>query len=96
MAFLQKDTNLDLGEVLNVSTLSGLYEQLNAAVKKGKAITLKADAVEKVDAAAIQLLVAFAKSCDAQQVAFSWAEPSPALLEGADTLGLSAVLRLAQ
>ena len=57
-------------------------------------IVLDGGAVERVDTAALQLLVVFQRELDARQRAPTWLSASPALTEAADVLGLTQILKM--
>lgn len=74
---------------------AGAFKQsLVAVVDEAASVTFDVRSVERVDTATIQLLYAFAKERQAHQRAFSWLGESPALIEAARLLGVSAVLAL--
>lgn len=58
------------------------------------AIVLDGGAVERVDTAALQLLVVFQRELDARQRAPTWQSASPVLTEAADVLGLTQLLKM--
>jgi anti-anti-sigma regulatory factor len=58
------------------------------------AIVLDGAAVERVDTAALQLLVVFQRELDARQRAPSWQSASTVLTEAADLLGLTQTLKM--
>jgi len=76
-----------------LSALDELAPQLREAVG-GSAATLDGAAVEKVDGAAMQLLVAFRRAAAAAGCSVSWAGASDVLHEAASLLGLGAELDL--
>ncbi|KQX95117.1 hypothetical protein ASD22_14610 [Rhodanobacter sp. Root480] len=58
------------------------------------AIVLDGAAVERVDTAALQLLVVFQRELDARQRAPSWQSASTVLTEAAEVLGLTQTLKM--
>ena len=58
------------------------------------AIVLDGAAVERVDTAALQLLVVFQRELDARQRAPSWQSASTVLTEAAEMLGLTQTLKM--
>lgn len=58
------------------------------------AIVLDGGAVERVDTAALQLLVVFQRELDARQRTPTWQSASPVLTEAADLLGLTQILKM--
>ena len=67
---------------------------LNAAEDSSGDLTLEAGAVEKVDTAGLQLLIAFARRIQLLERRLVWGSVSPALRSSARTLGLAAALGL--
>jgi anti-anti-sigma regulatory factor len=58
------------------------------------AIVLDGGAVERVDTAALQLLVVFQRELDARKRVPTWQSASPVLTEAADVLGLTQILKM--
>ena len=76
-----------------LGALDALAPQLREAVRGGAA-TLDAAAVEKVDGAAMQLLVAFRRAAAAGACAVTWRAASDVLREASSLLGLDGELDL--
>jgi len=76
-----------------LGALDGLAPQLREAAG-GSAASLDGAAVEKVDGAAMQLLVAFRRAAAAAGCTVSWSGASDVLREAAGLLGLDAELDL--
>lgn len=84
---------LELPARLDIAAAAGLKRQLDAALAGAQPLTLDAHAVEHVDAAGLQLLLAFQRA-DPPGTGAAWRNPSPVLCEAAALLGLSEALRL--
>jgi anti-anti-sigma regulatory factor len=82
-----------LGGALSIRTAAKVAEDLRAALKSG-AIRVDASAVEQVDSAGVQLLVAAIATAGARGAPFEWVAVSGALRDAAGHLGLSGALRL--
>jgi anti-anti-sigma regulatory factor len=73
---------------------AGLQAQLLAAVSPADSVIVEAGAVTRIDAACLQLLVAFAQREAAAGRRIAWQDPTPALIESSARVGLSVVLGL--
>lgn len=85
--------DLKLPAELTIYTVGELHPQwlawLHAVPADGPASTVQAQAVEQVDAAGLQLLLALSAAMTARGCALRLHEPSEALRQGCDALGLS-------
>jgi len=59
-------------EVLDITQVMEYYEQFNRLLNSHKEITLNAEKVERVDGAALQLLLAFVKEAAKLNVSVVW------------------------
>lgn len=81
---------------LGIADVAAVKPVLTDALDGGRPVILDAAAVEHVDGAGLQLLLAFHAAMQAAGRRLDWKGPSPALLEAAglagvrDTLGLAA------
>lgn len=91
-----RDAAVAFPDSLDTANVSRLYGQLQGALVSGKPVVLDASAVRRVSTAAIQLFCAFFDEAEEREVAVTWKDPSPALLDAARLLGLSAALGLGQ
>lgn len=78
----------------DIKTIRELRERLDAAYAAGGDIVLDGAAVESMDTAALQLLLAFGSSVRKQSRTLRWSEVSEAMRELADRTGLGAALEL--
>lgn len=86
---------LCLPATLCIAEVADWRQHFSAALASGLPLALDAAAVERVDGAALQLLLAFHLSVVRQSGrAFIWRNPSPALCDAAALLGMSDVLGL--
>mgnify|MGYP001275688788 CR=1 FL=1 len=81
-----------LGEVCTLREAAALQSQLVAAVSPTDEVLVDGAAVSRIDAAALQLLVAFARREQAAGRRIVWQQPSAALVESSARLGLQQVL----
>lgn len=78
---------------LDIAAAAELKRRLDTALNASHPLTLDAHAVEHVDAAGLQLLLAFQRA-DPPGTGAEWRNPSAMLREAAALLGLSEALRL--
>lgn len=84
-----------LEPVLTINGINNLQSMLDEVLSKDiKSVVLKAKEIEKIDTAAMQLLLTFVRQAEAQSLAVEWAFPSHLLQEQAELLGLSEALNL--
>lgn len=83
-----------LDEILDISAVGELRDELLASLESGQAVELSAAAVERIDTAALQVLSAFCKDARDRAQQVTWHEPSPALIEAVGLLGLNELLDL--
>lgn len=88
------DNMVSCANVLDISKAASLQKELLEVLGRGSAIKLDAAAVEKIDAAALQLFVSFFITAESQKVQVQWHHPSEALCRSARLLGLTNVLGL--
>jgi ABC-type transporter Mla MlaB component len=87
---------VNLGELLEVGKIAGLYQSLEAALDVDQSvIELNAGKVERADAASLQLLLAFHREAKALGYEVRWNAPSDILRNAARHVGLVSVLGLA-
>ena len=78
----------------DISRAAELRDRLCAALDEGASLRVEASELERADTAGLQVLVAFAHEARQRDVGLEWLDPSEALLEAADGLGLRAKLGL--
>lgn len=84
-----------LQPVLDIAAVQSLRDALLHALAAGAAVSLHAGAVERVDAAALQLLYSFIKTADAKGLAWTWSEPSDVIGSAVALCGMREVVRFA-
>lgn len=85
---------VNLAGKTDISCAEQLKEELEEALHQSAAIILEAEAVERADGAALQLLTAFARKIEDTDREFIWEAPSDQLLAAANILGLKEALQL--
>jgi len=86
------ETQLVFAPVLDIVGARSLYAQLSEVLRDGGTPVLDASRVERVDAAALQLLAAFCRNARDAGHNPRWHAASPALCEAATLLGLQETL----
>lgn len=81
-------------EVMNISKAAEFGQELKSALGKGVGVVLDGSGIERIDAAALQLLTAFFRDAAARKVQAKWHAPSDSLIKAAGLLGLSRQLGL--
>jgi anti-anti-sigma regulatory factor len=85
---------LRLPATLGIAQLAELREQFAAALDSGRPLAIDGAAVEQLDGAALQLLLAFQRAAASAGRAPDWRKPSPRLSDAAALLGLDGALGL--
>lgn len=83
-----------LKAVLAINDAKALYAELGKKLETKKDISIDASAVEMVDTAILQLLLAFTQKSQLQNVAVKWVKPSQEFLSRSRTLNLTRLLGL--
>ena len=87
-------TNLVLDSIITINDAQTMYTQLNSLLELKQDITIDASAVEMLDTAILQLLLAFVNKIKAQNRQVVWTKPSEEMVNRATTLRLQAELGL--
>lgn len=85
---------IDLGEVVDITTVKTLWQQFKAALESKQPLTLVGGAVTQMDTAGAQLISAFMQDAQAESLAVDWQDVSAAVRNTAQMLGLSERLAL--
>jgi ABC-type transporter Mla MlaB component len=90
-----KQTDIDCGSVLDISVVERWWEQAQAALQMSAPIRLKAEELQRVDAAGLQAILCLFHAAQERDIAIQWDKPSPVLNQAATLTGLNEQLRLA-
>ena len=82
-----------LGDTLTIEQVAAMHAELGRHLG-ATSIALDAGALQRIDAAGLQLLAAFMRTADGHGTKVEWRAPSPVLRDGARRLGLAGTLRL--
>jgi len=82
------------GESLGISTVHDLCDSLQQSLASGLPIEIDASAVESADAAAMQLLCAFAREATTSGCSIRWYRPTEVLISTAKLLQVQNLLVL--
>lgn len=86
--------DIDCGGVLDISMVAQWWQQAQSALETSGPITLKANELQRVDAAGVQAILAFLLAAQKRDIPVQWDNPSPALYQAATLTGLNEQLRL--
>jgi len=78
---------------LDLAMAQPLVDSLRHGFRTSASVTVQADAVERVSTACVQALVVASRQAGTQGAAFAVAQPSEALIEACEDLGLAAWLK---
>jgi anti-anti-sigma regulatory factor len=81
-----------LGTSCTIEDVAQLRTDLSAHLAANKPIIIDASRLERIDAAGVQLLAAFAIDCLEQGIAFAWKQRPAVLEEAIRLLGLAALM----
>jgi|LWDU01.1.fsa_nt_gi anti-anti-sigma regulatory factor len=85
---------IKLQSQLGIQIVSDLKAELETAIAADEGIVLDASAVETVDSAALQLLVALVQYAALKKCDIEWREPASAFLEAVKLMGLNGALHV--
>lgn len=88
------EVTIECEEVFDVSTVTDFKPPIQQAMAEGKNIVLQAGSIERIDAAALQLLAALFRDAGHKGVNISWNNPSEPLKYAAKLTGLTKNLEL--
>jgi anti-anti-sigma regulatory factor len=87
-------THVLLEAVLGIADAQTLYEKLSAVLAFTTPVVLDGSRVERLDAAAMQVLACFCRAARERGLAISWQSPSSGLQQAAQWLGLESILEM--
>lgn len=82
-------TRISFGPVLDVASSSELKKQLGKVFRRKSPFELDGSAIERVDTAALQVLLAFARESRDRKKELEWSEVSETLMNASTLLGIS-------
>lgn len=85
-------THVTLAAVFGVTDARQLYDNLGAALSSATSLVVDGARVERVDAAAMQILAIFCRTARERGLALAWRNPSAGLQQAAQLLGLQSML----
>ena len=85
---------ISCGDVLDISVVAKMHEELKHAIENSTTIELDAKDLQRIDGAGIQLLVSLFADAQELQIDLSWGETSESLLHAATLLGVRPQLHL--
>lgn len=91
---MTEHTRISLSGSLDITQVESLRASLAHGLEQGLPILLQADQLERVDAAALQLLCAFMRGAEVAGLECTWSQVPPALRDAARVTGLGACLAL--
>jgi ABC-type transporter Mla MlaB component len=80
---------IDCGDALGISGVGDLHTQILMELSEGHEIQFDVSQIERIDAAALQMIYAYSK-----EQTLEWNEPSEAFIRGAKLLGLAELMNL--
>ncbi|MFV2059477.1 MAG: lipid asymmetry maintenance protein MlaB [Gammaproteobacteria bacterium] len=91
---MSNSVTIQCEDVLNIAGVSLLHQDLKTAINDVDEIILKAENVERIDAATLQLFAALFNDSEKLGVVVRWDNPSEAIINSARTLGLLELLKI--
>jgi phospholipid transport system transporter-binding protein len=82
-------TRISFGPILDVAGSSELKKQLDKVFRRKSPFELDGSAIERVDTAALQVLLAFARESHNRKKELGWSEVSEPLMNASTLLGIS-------
>ena len=81
-------TSVVFGTVVDISQARALYESMNKLLSRNRPLLMDVSGIERIDTAAIQLLVVFHRSALDRGVEIQWKSPSEAVQLAVELLGM--------
>jgi len=82
-------TRISFGPVLDVAGSGELKKQLEKVFRRKPPFELDGSAIERIDTAALQVLVAFSHESRGRKIELTWADVSDSLRNASTLLGLT-------
>lgn len=86
---------IDCGGVLDITVVAQWCKQGTEALNTGTPICLKADSLQRVDAAGLSAILSLFLAAKQRSIPVIWENPSTALQESARLIGMSKYIELA-
>ncbi|MBL1320564.1 MAG: STAS domain-containing protein [Methylophaga sp.] len=80
---------IECGDTLGISGVGDLHTQILMELSEGHEIQFDVSQIERIDAAALQMIYAYSK-----EQTLEWNEPSEAFIRSAKLLGLAGLMNL--
>lgn len=87
-------THVALEAALGIADARTLYVRLGSALTSATPVVVDGTRVERLDAAAMQVLACFCRTARERGLALSWQNISPELQQAARLLGLESILQM--
>lgn len=87
-------THVALEAALSIADARKLHEKLGAVLKCATPVIIDGSRVERLDAAAMQVLACFCRTARERGLSVVWQGPSSGLQQAAHLLGLEAILEM--
>ena len=91
---MAEQTVIECGEALGIADVGDLYAKLLMEVAEGRQVLFDISQIERIDAAALQLMYAYCKEAEKQGSEMRWEKPSAAFVNGARLLGLLSAMKI--
>lgn len=88
-------THVALEAALGIRDARMLHEKLETVLAAATTVVIDASRVERLDAAAMQVLAGFTRAAHDRGLALSWQNPSPVFQQAARVLGFEFILEMA-
>ena len=87
-------TDIDFGEILDISFAAKLHSQLKDDVKKNTTVNFITSNLTRIDASCLQVLTSFVSYAKENDIHVQWQEPGDVVKEAARLTGLTEFLEL--
>ena len=89
-------TNIDCGEILDISSIQDMYSRFRAAIEAEQAVMVDVSKIEHIDTAALQLLCVFNQEAQTKNIDIQWQQPSEILSNAVEMSGLGEYLAITE
>ncbi|RKZ89484.1 MAG: hypothetical protein DRQ39_00635 [Gammaproteobacteria bacterium] len=90
----KETVKIDCGDALSIADVGDLYAELLVLLAEGKTVQFDASQLERVDAAALQVLYAYSKEAVSNGNPLIWDQASEAFCRSARLLGLAQLMNI--